>query len=133
MSIVKIQKGDNVKITSGAFKGHTGVVTNVVKKRRKNGSLQKKVSVSDVKQFTDYRKPNKEYNIPGEMKLKDRFIDASNVSLVDEKGKISKVKIDISKEGKKTRILKTTGKAPSKVSSTKTSEDKDSKAVKKNK
>ncbi|NJK71577.1 MAG: hypothetical protein HC932_05020 [Thermales bacterium] len=110
MSVAKIQKGDNVVITTGMFKGHQGVVTKVVKILRRNGLIQTKVSVSEVKQLVDYKKSNRQYHVPGQKGLKDRLIDASNVSMVDEKGKITKVKIELDDNGKKSRIFKSTSK-----------------------
>ncbi|NJL96313.1 hypothetical protein HC864_00565 [Candidatus Gracilibacteria bacterium] len=110
MSVAKIQKGDNVVITTGMFKGHQGVVTKVVKILRRNGLIQTKVSVSEVKQLVDYKKSNRQYDVPGQKGLKDRLIDASNVSMVDEKGKITKVKIELDDNGKKSRIFKSTSK-----------------------
>jgi large subunit ribosomal protein L24 len=115
MSISKIQKGDQVVVTSGAFRGHKGFITAVVNRIRKNGKFQKKVSVSELKQYVDYQKPNAQYNIPGQIRAKDRLIDSSNVSLLDEKGKISKVKISLDKSGKKTRVYKSTGSSVQKI------------------
>ncbi|NJS41560.1 50S ribosomal protein L24 [Candidatus Gracilibacteria bacterium] len=105
MSVAKIQKGDNVVITTGMFKGHQGVVTKVVKILRRNGLIQTKVSVSEVKQLVDYKKSNRQYDVPGQKGLKDRLIDASNVSMVDEKGKITKVKIELDDNGKNLEFL----------------------------
>jgi large subunit ribosomal protein L24 len=108
MSISKIQTGDNVKVLSGKYRGHTGKVTAVRKKTDERGRLKIRASVSGVETIAKYRKANRTYNTPGAQNQVDRFMDISNISLIDEKGSVSKVKID-EKEGKKFRVYKTTG------------------------
>ena len=107
MSITRIQKGDNVKVISGKYKGHTGTVTAV---RRSTDKKTYRVAVSGVETIAKFQKANRQYEMPGAMKQIERFIDSSNVALVDDKGQISKVGIETSKDGKHFRIYKTTGK-----------------------
>lgn len=106
MSISKIQKGDSVKVISGKYKNTLGIVSSV-RKDKKSGVVR--VAISSIEKIAKYQKANKQYGVPGSMKQVDRFVDVSNVSLVDEKGKISKVKIE-NKDGNKFRVYKSTGK-----------------------
>jgi large subunit ribosomal protein L24 len=105
MSISKIQKGDNVKVISGNFKGITGVVTAV--KKSKNTRKNTRVAVAGVNKIAKFQKANRQYNMPGSIKEVDRFLDVSNVSLVDNKGNLSKIKIE-EKDGFTYRVYKTT-------------------------
>ena len=107
MSITRIQKGDNVKVISGKYKGHTGTVTAV---RRSTDKKNYRVAVSGVATIAKFQKANRQYEMPGSMKQIERFLDSSNVALVDYKGNVSKVAIETSKDGKKFRAYKTTGK-----------------------
>jgi large subunit ribosomal protein L24 len=109
MAIAKIQTGDTVKVTAGNYKGTVGQVVRIVKKKK--GALEvKRAIVSTVPKLTKYRKSYKAYSMPGMKYEKDRAVDVSNLTLLTEKDEPSKVKIEISKEGKKTRVLKKTGK-----------------------
>jgi large subunit ribosomal protein L24 len=112
MSISRIQSGDNVKIISGKYKNTIGIVTKVVKLL--NGKIR--VAVAGVEKIAKFQKANRQYGMPGSISQVDRMIDVSNVSLLDDKGNISKVKIEL-KDSKKTRVYKTTGKPVVKVKS----------------
>lgn len=112
MSITRIQKGDNVKVISGKYKGHTGTVTAV---RRSANKRSYRVAVSGIATIAKFQRANRQYEMPGSMKQIERFLDSSNVALVDDKGNVSKVKIDSDKNGKKFRAYKTTGKPVAKV------------------
>lgn len=101
MSISRIQKGDKVKIISGKYRNTEGVVTSIKGDR---------ASVSGVEKINKYQRANRQYNLPGSMTQVDRLIHVSNLALIDDKGTISKVKID-TKDGHKFRVYKSTGKA----------------------
>jgi large subunit ribosomal protein L24 len=109
MAIAKIQTGDNVKIISGNYKGTEGVVTEVITVTKGNKTI-KRVVVSSVPTIVKYQKANKQAEMPGSMSQTSRKIDITNVMLVDN-GKISRSKIVMDKNGKKTRELLKTGKA----------------------
>jgi large subunit ribosomal protein L24 len=111
MAISKIQAGDKVKVLSGNFKNHVGVIVKVIKKTRNNGSVVQRVSVSGVKKLSKFKKKTnyQGQTYPGQITEVDRFLDISNVSLVDDKGQVSKVAI-ASDNGRKQRIYKTTKK-----------------------
>jgi large subunit ribosomal protein L24 len=121
MSIAKIQTGDTVKVIAGNFKGSVGVVTKVQKKQYRNGIIKTRASVNGLPKIAKYRKAQtfQGQNYPGAKLEVDRFIDVSNLSLVDAKNKLSKVRIEISKDGKKLRVLKTTSKVVEKLTSSK--------------
>jgi large subunit ribosomal protein L24 len=120
MSIAKIQTGDLVKVIAGKFKGSTGNVLSIIKKDYYGGKVRKFVTVSGVDKIVKFRKKiNYEgQQMPGQLLQKDRKIDVSNVSLVDDKGTISKSKVEIL-DGKKQRIYKKTGKTVLKDTPTK--------------
>jgi large subunit ribosomal protein L24 len=106
MSIAKIQRGDKVKVITGSFKGTVGTVTKVIKT-----SKGKKAAVKGVPMIAKFKKSftYDGQSYPGSISYVDRFIDISNLAVVDDKGDISKVGIKF--EGKKrVRYYKTTGK-----------------------
>jgi phage-related tail fiber protein len=45
------------------------------------------------------------YNMPGEMRLKDRFVDVSNVQLLTDSEEVSRTKTEV-RDGQKVRVLK---------------------------
>ncbi|MBC7472072.1 MAG: 50S ribosomal protein L24 [candidate division SR1 bacterium] len=102
MSISKIQKGDKVKVISGKFNGTLGFITKVVKTLKYT-----RVSVDSVNKIVKYTKSNKAYGMQGQMTQVDRFIDSSNVALIDEKNTVSKSFIAI-EDNKKIRKFRTT-------------------------
>lgn len=102
MSISKIQKGDKVKIISGKFKGTIGLITKVVKTLKYS-----RVSVDTVNKIVKYTKSNKAYGMQGQMTQVDRFIDSSNVVLIDDKNNVSKSYISL-ENNKKIRKFRTT-------------------------
>lgn len=116
MAIARIQTGDKVKVIAGAYKGTEGVVTKVVTKKQGKKPSIVRAAVNSVPQITKYRKANRQFNLPGEQLTTDRLINVSNLALIDDKGKVSKVKIIIDeKTGKKSRVYKTTGKTATKT------------------
>ena len=114
MSIAKIQSGDTVKVIAGNFKGTVGLVTKVIHKeypKGKNKSIIKtRAAVDSIKKITKYRKSTvyQGQKYAGSMNQIDRFVDISNLMVLDESGKPARVKI-VEKEGKKVRTFQTTG------------------------
>ncbi len=108
MSVAKIQKGDKVKVIAGNYKGTVGIVSKVVRKKMTGGQMRVRVAVSTIPAITDYRRSLKMYNLPGQIKTKDRLIDVSNVQLITENGQVSRVGIVIN-NGRKVRVLKKNG------------------------
>lgn len=114
MSIAKIQSGDTVKVIAGNFKGTVGLVTKVIHKeypKGKNKSIIKtRAAVDSIKKITKYRKSTvyQGQKYAGSMNQIDRFVDISNLMVLDEAGNPARVKI-VEKEGKKVRTFQTTG------------------------
>jgi len=99
MAMMKIKKGDTVKVIAGADKGKQGKVIEV---NHKDG----KVKVEGVKIVKKHSKPSAG-NPNGGIIEKEAFIDASNVMLV-VKGKTTRVGFRTEGE-KKVRFAKATG------------------------
>lgn len=133
MAIAKIQTGDKVKVIAGSYKGTEGVVTKVVTKKQGKKPSIVRAAVSTVPTIIKYRKANRQFNLPGEKLTTDRLINVSNLSLVDDKGKVSKTKVEADeKTNKKNRVFKTTSKVvtKSKLTDTKEAPAKDKKDTK---
>ena len=101
--MLKIRKGDNVKVMRGKDAGKTGEVLAVVKVEKRNGNMQTKVVVRGVNKVTKHQKPNPMLSLPGGIIQVEKPLDISNVMIVDSKGKATRVKMGI-KESKKVRI-----------------------------
>jgi large subunit ribosomal protein L24 len=104
MATSKIQQGDSVIVISGKFKGTKGSVVNVIPTDK-----SKRISIDTVTKIAKYKKSNKQYGMPGQMTQIHRTLDISNVMVLDDKGKPSKIAIS-KKEGKVSRVFKTTKK-----------------------
>ena len=106
MSKVKIKRGDNVIITTGNknIKGKTGEVIEVIKKEGKDA----RVVVAGLNIVKRHTKPSAG-NPQGGIVEKEASIHISNVALVDDKGKATKVSYKMEGD-KKVRVAKTTGK-----------------------
>ena len=98
---LKIKKGDQVVVISGANKGAKGeVITINVEDAR--------VKVRGVNMKTHYNKPTQEG--PGGMEKKEGFLHISNVALVDPKeGKATRVGYKTLDNGSKTRVARRSG------------------------
>lgn len=114
MSIAKIQSGDSVKIIAGNYKGITGTVTKIIHKKYPKGKgkfiVKTRASVDTIKKIAKYRKSSvyQGQKYAGNMSQVDRFVDVSNLMLLDENMKPARVRIEV-KNDKKTRIFATTG------------------------
>lgn len=106
MSKLKIKRGDNVIITTGNknIKGRTGEVIEVIKKEGKDA----RVVVAGLNIVKRHTKPSAG-NPQGGIVEKEASVHISNVALLDENGKATRV--GYKTEGdKKVRVAKTTGK-----------------------
>ena len=99
MSMLKIKKGDTVKVIAGKDKDKEGKVIAV---NQKTG----KVIVEDVNMLTKHTKPSAQ-NQNGGIVTQEGPINASNVMLV-VKGQTTRVGFKV-EDGKKVRIAKKTG------------------------
>jgi len=97
--MLKIKKGDTVKVIAGKDNGKEGKVVSVDQKTGK-------VVVEGINMITKHAKPSAA-NPNGGIVQKEAPIDGSNVMLV-YKGKATRVGFDV-KDGKKVRIAKATG------------------------
>ena len=95
--MLKIKKGDTVRVIAGKDKGKEGKVLSVA---------DGKVVVEGVNMITKHTKPNAA-NPNGGIVQKEAPIDGSNVMLVHN-GKATRVGFDV-KDGKKVRVAKATG------------------------
>ncbi|MCQ2537596.1 MAG: 50S ribosomal protein L24 [Lachnospiraceae bacterium] len=101
MSMLKIKKGDNVRVIAGKDKGKEGKVTAVV---------DGKLLVEGINTVTKHAKPS-QANPKGGIIHEEAPIDASNVMLV-VKGKATRVgfkTVDGKKGPEKVRVAKATG------------------------
>ena len=99
MSMLKIKKGDTVKVITGKDKDKEGKVVSV---DRKNG----RVLVEGINKITKHEKPSAA-NQNGGIVQKEAPIDISNVMYV-HKGKATRIGFKMEK-GKKVRFAKSTG------------------------
>jgi large subunit ribosomal protein L24 len=99
MSILKIKKGDTIKVIAGKDKDKEGKVLSI---DRKNG----RVLVEGVNIITKHVKPSQGSPDGGIIK-KEAPIHISNVMYV-HKGKITRIGVRV-EDGKKVRFAKTTG------------------------
>ncbi len=104
--MLKIRKGDNVKVMRGKDSGKEGDVLAIIK-----GVKNTRVIIKGVNIVKKTQKPNAQLGIKGGITEIEKGIDISNVMLIDKKtGKPSRVgfKID-EKTGKKLRFIKKSG------------------------
>lgn len=97
--MMKIKKGDMVKVIAGKDKDRTGKVIKVDAKANR-------VLVEGINMVTKHTKPSAA-NANGGIVHQEAMIDISNVMLVVD-GKATRVGFEV-KDGKKVRIAKATG------------------------
>ena len=100
MSMLKIKKGDTVRITTGKDKGKEGTVLEIDRKHDR-------VVVEGLNLIKKHSKPNA-INQNGGIISREAPIHISNVALVED-GEITKVGFKV-EDGVKVRISKKTGK-----------------------
>jgi len=105
MSFSKVKRGDKVKVISGNFKGTIGKVISV-----KSTKDKKRIALDTIPLIAKYRKAYSYQgeSYPGEKFLVNRFIDVSNVQILDENDKLTRVRIGL-ENGKKVRLFVSTG------------------------
>ena len=99
MSMMKIKKGDTVRVIAGKDNGAEGKVLSVDVKKHK-------ILVEGINKVTKHQKPSQS-NPNGGIVEKEAPIDISNVMLV-VKGKPTRVGFRV-EDGKKVRFAKATG------------------------
>lgn len=100
---IRLKKGDTVVVRSGKYKGKTGKVTAV-------HPAENKVTVEGVNIIKKHVKPNRAYPQGGIVEITKPIL-VSKVGVMDPTSKKpSRIGFKIDKDGKKTRVLKTSGK-----------------------
>jgi len=98
----KLKLGDNVKVITGKSKGHIGRIISMIP--NKGVALVEGANI-----ISKHTKPNAQSPDGGIIK-KEAPINVSNLMLVDDKGKASRIGIQINKKsGKKERYFKKSG------------------------
>ncbi len=101
--MLKIKKGDEVIVITGRDKGKQGIVSSL----EPNG----KCFVSGINLVKKHTKPNPQEGVQGGIIEKESLIDLSNIAIFNPSSKkADKVLINISEEGEKTRVYKSSGK-----------------------
>jgi large subunit ribosomal protein L24 len=100
---IRLKKGDTVMVRQGKDKGKTGKITAVHPR-------ENKVTVEGVNIIKKHQKPNRAYPQGGIIEM-TKPIWVSKVGVVDPATKKpTRVGFQLDKDGKKTRILKSSGK-----------------------
>lgn len=100
---IRLKKGDSVMVRSGKYKGTVGKITTT-------HPAENKVTVQGVNIVKKHLKPNKQHPQGGIIEV-TKPIWVSKVGLLDPVAKKpSKVGYVLDKDGKKTRVFKTSGK-----------------------
>ena len=101
--MIKIKKGDEVIVIAGKDKGKQGTVSSLEPKG--------KCFVSGINMVKRHTKANPQSGEQGGIIEKESLIDISNISIFNPSSKKSdKVAINISEEGKRIRVYKSSGK-----------------------
>ena len=99
--MLKIKKGDSVKVISGNYKGQTGRVLKVIKEKDR-------ILVEGINKVKKHTRPSQD-NPQGGIIEKELSIHQSNLMLLDKNNPV-KVGFKITDKGKKVRINKSNGK-----------------------
>lgn len=99
-----IKSGDLVVVISGKDKSKTGIVRKVIKS--KDAFSSSKVLVENVNMVKRRIKKNNES--VGRIEEKESCLDISNVMLLDDNAKASRVAFKFDEHGKKYRVFSTT-------------------------
>ncbi len=100
---MRLQKGDNVVVLAGKYKGKTGKI-------QATHPAENKVTVEGINIVKKHTKPNKAHPQGGIIEI-TKPIWTSKVAIVEPTSKkASKIGYEVNKDGKKSRVFKTTGK-----------------------
>jgi large subunit ribosomal protein L24 len=102
MSKIKLKTGDAVRVLAGEHKGQEGTVTRIFKEKNK-------AIVEGVNMVSKHQKPSAS-SPQGGIKEMEAPLHISNLSLIDSKGKSTRVGYRF-EDGKKVRFSKTTNEA----------------------
>lgn len=100
---IRLKKGDTVMVRTGKYKGQTGKVT-------ATHPRENKVTVEGINIVKKHLKPNRANPQGGIVEL-TKPIAVSKVGILDPTSKKpSRIGYQVDKDGKKTRVFKTSGK-----------------------
>ncbi len=100
---IRLKKGDKVIVRAGKYKGQTGKVT-------ATHPSENKVTVEGINIVKKHVKPNQQHPQGAVLEL-TKPIWVSKVSIVEPTSKkASRIGYQLDKDGKKTRVYKSTGK-----------------------
>lgn len=100
---IRLVKGDTVVVRAGKYKGQTGKVV-------ATHPATNKVTIEGINIVKKHQKPNKQYPQGGIIEITKPFA-VSKVGILDPTSKkASKIGYKLDKEGKKTRVFKSSGK-----------------------
>lgn len=98
---MKFKVGDKVLVTAGKDKGKKSVIVHVIPKKNR-------VVVKDVNFYTKHIKPQGDK--AGEKIRRERSLPLANIAILNDKGQTDRIGMSVSKDGRKERIFKKTGK-----------------------
>lgn len=96
-----IRKGDVVRVVKGSDRGKQGRVLAV-------DTARGRVRVEKVRMQKRHVKPGRRKMRTGGIIEQEGFVDASNVMLVDGRGRPSRVRVEV-RDGRRVRVFVTTG------------------------
>lgn len=100
---IRLKKGDTVVVRAGKYKGKTGKIT-------ATHPADNKVTVEGINIVKKHQKPNREHPQGGIIEL-TKPIAVSKVGMYDATAKkASRIGYKVDKDGKKVRVMKTSGK-----------------------
>ncbi len=100
---IRLNKGDTVVVLAGKYKGKTGKITATHPK-------ENKVTVEGINIVKKHQKPNREYPQGGIIELTKPIWVSKVAAYEPTTKKASRIGYKVDKDGKKTRIYKTSGK-----------------------
>lgn len=100
---IRLTKGDTVVVLTGKYKGKTGKITATHPK-------ENKVTVEGINIVKKHQKPNKAYPQGGIIELTKPIWVSKVAAYEPTTKKASRIGYKLDKDGKKTRIYKTSGK-----------------------
>lgn len=98
---MRFKIGDKVLVTGGKDKGKKSVIVAVLIE-------ENKVIVKDVNMYTKNVKPQGDR--PGEQVRRERSLDLGKIAILNDKDVQDRIGYKITKDGKKERVFKKTGK-----------------------
>lgn len=98
---VGVRKGDVVRVIKGSDRGKQGRVLAI-------DTARGRVRVEKIRIQKKHLKPGRGNARAGGIVEQEGYLDASNVMLVDGRGKPSRVRVE-SREGRRVRVFATTG------------------------